>query len=516
MSSSSVSSSTSSSSGIITPTTINSSGGLTTGSTLTNNGAGGQLQITGLASGINTNELIQAELAVKEEPLINMQDTITSLNEQNTQFTDMQTLLQTVSFDALDLSEPSLYFQSQTVSSSDTSLVSATASKNLGAVIGSTTVAVNQLASASQATFAYTAPASGTDTLTIGNDQGSQTVQVTAGESNTNIANAINGDRNGVAYATVLSNGSLVISARQTGNGSNAASGDGNPITLSSANSGTITASSSQAGQDAEVVINGDTANPSYSQTDALTDAVPGVTLNLTGVTPSNAPVTITTGAPSVNASSIVTAVQQFVSDYNNAISGIQTAINTAPASETNSSAASAYSGSLFGDPQLENMLDSIRSSMDATDSTLTPGYQSLADLGISTGASTGASNANSNAGILTVNTTTLEAAIQANPSAVQAALQSWSSQFQTTVNQSSGPFGTLQSRITGNNTEITSLNSQLSTEQEMYSNEEKALEQQWAQVEATLSSLNSQKTSLSAFSGSLASSSSSSSSSGG
>ncbi|HWD69965.1 MAG TPA: flagellar filament capping protein FliD [Solirubrobacteraceae bacterium] len=510
MSSSSVSGSTSSSSGIITPTTISGSGGLTSSSTLTNNGAGGQLQITGLASGINTNQLIQAELAVKELPLTNMQDTITSLNEQNTQLSDMQTLLQSVSFDALDLSMPSLFFQSQTVTSSDTSLVTAAPTKNIGAVIGSSTVSVAALASASHATFAYTAPTSGGDTLTIGNDQGTQQVTVTTGESNTNIANDINGDNNGIAYATVLSNGQLVISSRTTGDGSSTGTGDGNPITLSSANSGAITATSSQAGVDSEVYVNGSTT-PSYSQNDTLTDAVPGVTLTLIGVTPANAPVTITTGAPADNTKSIVTAVQQFVNDYNNAIAGIQSAINTAPASESNSSAASAYSGSLFGDPQLESMISNIRAAMDATDSSLTSGYQSMAELGISTGASNGSANANSNAGILTVNTDTLTAAIEANPSAVQAALASWSSQLQTTVNQSSGPFGSLQSRISGNNTEITSLNSQLSTEQEMYNNEEKALEQQWAKVEATLSQLDNQKTSLTSFAGSLASSSSSS-----
>ncbi len=509
MSTSGVSGSGSSGSGIINPTTITSSGGLTSSSTLTNNGAGGQLQITGLASGINTNELIQAELAEKELPLTNMQDTITALNEQNTQLSMAQSSLQAVSFDALDLAEPSLFFQSQTVSSSDTSLVTASATQNIGAVIGSTTVAVAALASASQATFAYTAPTGAGDTLTIGNDQGTQQVTVTAGESNTTIANAINGDSSGVAYATVLSNGQLVISSRKTGDNSDTGTGDGNPITLSSSTSGAITATSSQAGQDAEVYVNGSTT-ASYSQDDTLTDAVPGVTLTLNGVTPANAPITITTGAPAPNTQSIVAAVQQFVNDYNSAIAGVESAVNTAPASESNSSQASAYSGSLFGDPQLENMLGSIRSSMDATDSTLTAGYQSMAELGISTGASTGSASASANAGLLTVDTSTLTAAIQANPSAVQAALASWSSQFQTVVNNSSGPFGSIESRISGNNTEITGLSSQLSTAQEMYNNEEKALEQQWAHVEATLSQLDNQKTSLGTFAGSLSSSSSS------
>jgi flagellar hook-associated protein 2 len=196
--------------------------------------------------------------------------------------------------------------------------------------------------------------------------------------------------------------------------------------------------------------------------------------------------------------------VQQFVSDYNNALSGIETAINTAPASESNSKAASPYSGSLFGDPQLENMVSSIRAAIYQSDPTLASGYQSLQDLGITTGSSNGAANASANAGMLTVDTAKLTAAIQANPSGVQAALVSWSSKFQSTVNNASGPFGSIQSRVTGNNSTITSLSNQLSTEQEMFNNEQKALEQQWAKIEATLSKINNQKSSLTAFSNSL------------
>ena len=122
-----------------------------------------------------------------------------------------------------------------------------------------------------------------------------------------------------------------MISSRTTGDGSSNGTGNGNPITLSSTASGSITASSSQAGQDAEVYVNGSTT-PTYSQNDTMTDAVPGVTLTLNGVTPTNSPVTITTGAPAPNTQSIIQAVQQFVNDYNSAIEGIQGAINTAPA----------------------------------------------------------------------------------------------------------------------------------------------------------------------------------------
>ncbi len=507
MSTSSVSGS--SGSNVLSPSTINASGGLTSGSTLTNSGAGGQLQITGLASGINTNELIQAELAIDEMPLTNIQDSITALNTENSTLSSMQSSIETTSLDALNLGEPSLFFQSQTVSSSDSSLVTATATQNIGAVIGSTTLSVARLASASQATFGYSAPAGAADTLTIGNDQGSQTVNVTAGETNAQIASDINGANNGIAYATVLSSGQLVISSRTTGDGSTTGTGNGNPITLTSSTSGAIAASSSAAGQDAEVYVNGSTT-ASYSESDTLTDAVPGVTVNLLGVTPTNAPVTITTGSPAPNTSSILQAVQQFVTDYNTMVTNVQTAINTAPSSESNSSQASAYSGSLFGDPEMENLLDSLRNAVDASDSSLASGYQSLADLGVSTGASTGSATTDSTDGLLTINASQLTAAIQANPTAVQAALQSWSTQFQTVANNAGGPYGSIATRITGNDTEVTNLQGQLTSQTAMYDQEESDLEEQWASVESSLETLDNQKTSLGTFSNSLSASSTS------
>ncbi len=95
-----------------------------------------------------------------------------------------------------------------------------------------------------------------------------------------------------------------------------------------------------------------------YSASDTVTNAIPGVTLTLDGVTPDGAPVTITTGPPAPNTQAIITAVQQFVSDYNNAVSGVEGVINTAPASESNSSEASPYTDNLFGDPELENLLE--------------------------------------------------------------------------------------------------------------------------------------------------------------
>jgi flagellar hook-associated protein 2 len=487
---------------------INTSGGLTTSSTLTNSGAGGQLQITGLASGINTNQLIQAELAVKELPLTNMQDTITSLQNENKTLSAMQTILENVSLDALDLSEPSLFFQSQTTSSSSPNLVTATPTANIGAVIGSTTIEVSQLAGASQSTLASnfgtgntTTQADDTLSVTVGSGT-AQTVDIAAGSTLQQIANTINGSSTMGVYASVL-NSQLVLSSRTTGTGNMISASD---------TAGYFTATNSQDGQDAEIFVNGSTT-PTYESSDTVTDAVPGVSLTLLGVTPANSPITLTTSPPAPNTANIIKAVQQFVSDYNSAVSGIEGVINTAPASESDPTQASPYTDTLFGDPELENMLSSLRTTMYQTGAGLPTGMASLEDIGISTGTSNGTVNSSAVQGLLTVDTTALTAAIESNPKGVQADLSSWASSFQTAVNTEASPFGALETRIQGNTTQISDLQGQLSTQQEMFNNEEANMEQQWAQVEATLETLNNQKTSLTTFAASMAANSSSSSS---
>ena len=205
-------------------------------------------------------------------------------------------------------------------------------------------------------------------------------------------------------------------------------------------------------------------------------------------------------------------AVQQFVSDYNSAVSGIEGVINTAPASENDPTQASPYNDTLFGDPELENMLSSLRTTMYTSGAGLPTGMASLEDIGISTGDSNGTVNSSAVQGLLTVDTTKLTAAIESNPAGVQAVLSSWGSTFQTAVNTEASPFGTLETRIQGNTTQITDLQGQLSTQQEMFNNEEANMEQQWAQVEATLETLNNQKTSLTSFAASMTANDSSSS----
>jgi flagellar hook-associated protein 2 len=483
-------------------TGITTSGGLTSSSTLTNQGAGGTLQITGLASGINTNQIIQAELALKLAPIEQMQSQIAGLTTQDNILQSLQSGLQLAQIDAQTLGSATMFFQSQTVTSSNSSVVSAVAGSRIGAVIGSSTIAVTQLASAAQRTFNFTSP-SADGTLTIDG----QSLTLAAGTTSASLADQINTSDTLDVWASATSSGQIVLSSRSTGD-------NGASFINVSDTTGSLVEDPTlaQNGQDAAYSINGSTTLQ-YSHTDTVTGALPGITLTLSAVTGST-PVTITTSPPGPNVSQIVAAVQQFVSDYNSAISGVQSAINTAPASETNAASYNPNSGSLFGDNELERMLSRLRTTMIQPGSGLPAGMAALADIGVSTGSSNGMLNMNSINGMLTVNTDQLTQALETNPSGVQAVLQAWSNNFNSVVGAAAGPGGDISTRINGNSQEATNLQSQFQQMQTLYQQQEADMEQMWAKVEGTLSLLKGQSSSLASFASAASANNSSSSSS--
>lgn len=505
-------------SGLLSEQLIDESGGLTSGSTLTNGGAGGTLQLTGLASGINTTELIQAELAEQEAPLTNMEDEVSALGTENTSLGTIQTQIQTVTGDALLLGEPSTFFPVQNITSSDTSLVSAATTSGPGATIGSTSITVTALAGASQTAFAYaagTGTAQNTLSITTGTNGTpvTESIQVADNATADEIADAVNGAGNLGVWATVNASGQLVFSSQATGTGNevSATLTDGTGSSAALTQSGTA-----QDGTDAVInVLNSDGSVTTVdSPTDEATNVIPGVTLTLAGITGTTAtanPVTITSDAPGPNTTAITQLVQQFVSDYNTALNTIENDTDSTPASESTPSDYSPYSGSLFGDDQLENLASDLRTSLyqDYSGTGISSTMSSLQNIGISTGAPSATASNGAVDGDLTVNTTQLASALASNPSGVQALISTWSQQFQTVVNDAAGPAGAIQARITGNNTLVTSMNSQVTSQEALYDQEEKSMEAQWATVESTLEDLDNQKSDLSSFSDGLTSSSS-------
>jgi flagellar hook-associated protein 2 len=475
------------------PTTANS---VASGSSLTSLGGGSSLQITGLASGLNTNALVQALMAAQQQQVTNLQNQQTGITSLNKQLTSIQTALQTVADDAQSLGSPTLFANTQTINSTNSTLVGATATGSNGAVVGSYQISVSALASASQRTFLFSSPASA-DTVTIdGHD-----TNLAAGASAQDLVNAINGDKSATVWATVTGTdpstgkSQVVLSERNTGQ---PASPNGY-VTVTNDSQGALSEQTqyASAGTNAAYTINGEstvqysTSNTisgvavtsPNSGTPGATQTIPGVSLSLNALTGS-VPITVTVGAPAPSTQNIQTAVQKFITDYNSAITQIQTQVNQPPSSSDPTQ------GTLYNDSALRNLLSSMRQQMTATLSTLTGTYNSMLDIGVSTGASTGSGTISQSAlaGDLTLDTNALSSALATDPTSVHQVMQSWSIKFSTVVDINAGPGGAISTRIQTDNTQSSFLATQISNLQQANQVKQNQLVQEFAAMEAALS----------------------------
>ncbi len=475
------------------PTTVGSSAG-----TLTTASSTSPMQITGLASGLNTNAIISAELAEAELPITNMQTQVAGLGTEDNTFSALQSSLTTVQLDAQALGDPTLFNPSQAVSSSNPDLVTASATDGVGGVIGGSVLTVTNLASAAQRSFTFSSP-NADDTITIDGQQ----VALQAGATSQDLADSINSNSNMDVWAAATNGGQVVLSSRTTGdNGSNF-------IQVTDPGSALVEQTAlAQNGQDAQYTLNG---TPGSSTTDTVTGAIPGVTLTLNGVTGTDNPVTINVQQPAANVTSIEAAVNQFVTDYNSAIASLESSVDTEPSNTANGGTYNPDAGSLFGDTELSDLLNQMRTSMYTAGAGLPTGMASLPDIGISTGESTGSVQQQSLTGQLVVDQAQLTNAIQSDPNGVQQVLAKWSQSFYSLVESAASPAGSLAARIAGNGAEISTLNDQITSMQALYTQQQKDMQEQWAQVESTLSQLQSQG---SAFSSSYTAATSSDSSS--
>lgn len=429
----------------------------------------GTTQVTGLASGLNTNQIITAEMAIYQQPVTNLQNQQSGLNATNKALTSIQSQLQTLAADAQALADPSLFATSQTVTTNDPTRV--TASTATGAGVGSYQVSVTALATSAQRGFTYTSPTSA-DSIMIDNQQ----VSIPAGQSISDFVNSINSNTSLDVYAAATNSGTVVFSNRATGNTGT------NYVSVTNNNNGTLTANGfAKQGQNAAYSVDGTNGT---SPTNTVTGAIAGVTLNLNGLTTTTGPITVNVGSPQPNATNIQNAVNAFVTQYNSVISGIQTQLAQVPSSSDPTK------GTLYGDPALSGLLSSMRAAMLKAGSGLPAGLATMLDIGVSTGATTGtgAVSQSSLAGDLTLNASTLTSQLTANPNGVHSVLNSWSINFSALVNGQGAPGGSIDQRIQGDSSQVAQLGNQITAMQSALTDKQNALVQQFAQLESALS----------------------------
>ena len=426
------------------------------------------ISLSGLASGLDTNTMISQIIAAESSGRTVLANQQTQAQARISKLTTIQTKLTSLQTSTDSLASISNWLPTQTATTSDATI--ATATRTGGAAAGSYNVQVLGLASSSQKSFTYAAPAADT-TLTFG----STSVDIAAGATIDDTVNAINSKGGGVV--AVNAQGKLVISSTTTGAASDFAY-SGGPLTLDS----------SRTGSDARYTIDGGAEQT--SPTNTVTGAMPGVDLSLTRT----GSVGVTIGVPGPNVDGLVTAMKSWVDAYNAAQDQVRTTTSEQPVKGA-TSASDLGKGVLFGDNTLAQLATSLRSAVSNPVSGLSGALTSMASLGVSTGATTGGGSFSADAvnGKLVFDEAKFRAAITSNPSAVRTAMGATSGtpgfvqQFNAVLKPATTSGIGISDRITQQNATVKRLTTSLSHFDDRLTKRSDALKLQFANMETAL-----------------------------
>lgn len=343
--------------------------------------------ITGIGSGIDINSivgaLVNAESAPKSAQLARLEKASTTkfsaLGQLKGALSEFQTAMKALNSLAL--------FEKRTASSSNTSALTATASKTAQA--GSYQLTVERLASSSKVVTAalassYTAPVDGVLTVKLGAADAGVEVAITAGDTLEQIRDKLNtGLKDQGITANIVNNPAdgtsrLVLNAKETGAGKDiiiAADAALSDLALDSS----VLAGATTAGYlgepagDAQFTIDG---LAQTSSSNSVEGVIPDVTFSLVGKTETGKPLTLTIGQDNAG---VTANIKKFVEAYNKLIATTSQLTSVTQVGEGKPPVL----GGLVGDATVRNLLSGVRNEL--VNPSGQEGMQVLADLGITT-----------------------------------------------------------------------------------------------------------------------------------
>jgi flagellar hook-associated protein 2 len=445
----------------------------------------GSLALSGLASGVDTSGIIEKLMSIESQGRTRLTTKQSQIQTRETQIKDVQAKLTALKTAAAALTEATTWSSAQTVESSDASRVSATL---LGATAGAggSSVNVTKLAASAQHGYDYSPAAGATIALMRGTPatQVGASVTIDPGTSIKDAATKINAANLDVSATVVTEGGvdTLVFAAKSTG--------DASAFSISGLSASANTRWE-RTGNDAEYTVDAD-PTVRKSATNTLENAIPGVKLTFKSTTPS--PVTITVGSPGLDTDAVQKKVQAYVDAYNGLISTVNAKVTEKSIPKDKAVLQSDLTkGSLYGDTGLTGMISRLRS-MSVTNDPLNA-WDSLGDLGITTGKAAGTSTADSKLGKLTIDTTQLSNLLASDPAKVKTLLGNVSKQISDYVD---GQNDVLSGRVTSSESELKGLSDQLRRTDDQLKLKQSRLEAQFAAMETALSQSQSQQSWLS------------------
>lgn len=346
--------------------------------------------------GIDVTDAVNSAITAAEAPEQSWDNQESTLESQASALTQIQTDTTTLDNDVQALNGLTGPLSALTVTSSNSNVASGSAVS--GTVPGNYSLEVNNLATTASwtsGTFASGSTALPAGSFTITTASGATTITTNGTDTLSDVAQEINSDNLGVT-ANVITDASgsmLAIVANSSGSAAN--------FSISSSGSAAYGFTQAVTPVNASVTVNGINID---SASNTVTGAIPGLTLDLLSAPP-GAQVNLAVAPDTTQAS---TAINKFVTDFNTLIGDLNTQFTY---STTNGS-----EGPLAGDPTIVNLQTEL---LNALNYTYTPSSGSttvsnLSSLGISV----------NNDGTLSVDSSTLNSALQNNFSDVQSFFQ--------------------------------------------------------------------------------------------
>jgi flagellar hook-associated protein 2 len=400
--------------------------------------------------GLDVTSAVNAAVTAAEAPEQAWQSQETTLQNQISALTTIQTDATNLDNDMQSLNSITGPLSARTVTSSNSNVVSASAAS--GTTIGNHVVVVNSLATTASwtsATFASgsTALAAGNFTITTGSGA-TATVTTDGTTTLSDVASQINSDNLGLTASVVTdANGSrLAIVSNSSGSAAN--------FSISSSDPAGFGFTQAVTGANAALTVDGISIS---SASNSVAGAVPGLTLNLLSADPG---VQVSLGV-TPDTSQASTAINQFVTDYNTAIQDLSTQFTF--------SSSTSSEGPLASDTVVRNLQNELMQAVDYTaapasgeTSTTVP---NLSSLGITV----------NNDGTLSVDSGTLNATLTNNFSDVQNFFQGASfNGFANTLDQQLTSYlapgdGAFTVDLSSMNSEITDLQTDITNFQTNY-----------------------------------------------
>lgn len=333
----------------------------------------------GVGSGLDVNSIVSKLMELERIPLTKLNSKETAYQAKLTAYGSIKGALSSLQTAAATLTSTAT-FSGKTSSVSDSTVLSASAASTAAA--GTYSLSVTQLAKfhtlRSNTNYAATTDTFNTGNLAISVNGGAAVnVAITAGNNTlAGIRQAINDAGAGVT-ATIINDGStnrLVLRSNTSGSVGDIAvavtdDGSGGTHALTGLDSASLV--QTEAADDAMLSINGLAITRSSN---TITDAIEGVTLNLTRGTlasPGTAMLTVTN-----NTSATTTAINSFVTAYNSAINLLK--------SSSAYNAATKTASALTGDGTVRSLQSQLNGLVQTTVSGIAGGIDTLSSIGIS------------------------------------------------------------------------------------------------------------------------------------